>query len=278
MSFNYKIYQAESIHYGFLVRNQVAIVTGGSSGIGLETVKLFLAQGAKVAWCGRNQDRLRQSLEEMKGLYPEGEYFTAVCDVLDNQDVKQFVHQVNERFGQIDMLINNAGQGLVSNFANTVDEQWITEVQLKYFSVLNPIKAALPFLKQSASGSITNINSLLALKPEPHMIATSAARAGLLNLTKSLAKEFAAQGIRVNSVLLGMVESGQWRRRFEQRSDQSKTWDQWIQGIANERGIPLGRLGLPQEAARALVFLASPLASYTTGSVLDVSGGFSQEI
>lgn len=263
---------------GFLVRNQVAIVTGGSSGIGLETVKLLLAQGAKVAWCGRNQDRLRQSLEEMKGLYPEGEYFTAVCDVLDNQDVKQFVHQVNERFGQIDMLINNAGQGLVSNFANTVDEQWITEVQLKYFSVLNPIKAALPFLKQSASGSITNINSLLALKPEPHMIATSAARAGLLNLTKSLAKEFAAQGIRVNSVLLGMVESGQWRRRFEQRSDQSKTWDQWIQGIANERGIPLGRLGLPQEAARALVFLASPLASYTTGSVLDVSGGFSQEI
>ena len=263
---------------GFLVRNQVAIVTGGSSGIGLETVKLLLAQGAKVAWCGRNPERLQQSLEQMQKLYPEAECFTAVCDVLKREEVQQFVSQVNEHFGQIDMLINNAGQGLVSNFDNTADEQWITEVELKYFSVLNPIKAALPFLKKSANGSITNINSLLALKPEPHMIATSAARAGLLNLTKSLAKEFASQTIRVNSVLIGMVESGQWRRRYEQRSDRSKTWEQWIQGIANDRGIPMGRLGLPHEAAQALVFLASPLASYTTGAVVDVSGGFSQEI
>lgn len=123
-----------------------------------------------------------------------------------------------------------------------------------------------------------NVNSLLALKPEKHMIATSAARAGLLNLSKTLSQEFAEEGIRVNSILIGMVESGQWRRRFENRSDPSKTWDEWIRGIAKERGIPLGRLGYAHEAAQALVFLASPLSSYTTGSVVDVSGGFSREI
>lgn len=262
----------------FLIRNQVAVVTGGSSGIGLEAVKLLVEQGAKVAWCGRNAERLQQSLDQVLAQYPEAQCFTSVCDVLQASEVQQFMAQVQARLGPIDMLINNAGQGLVSNFENTPDEAWLSEVHLKYFSVLNPIKAALEQLKMSPNGSITNINSLLALKPEPHMIATSAARAGLLNLTKNLAKEFASQGVRVNSVLIGMVESGQWRRRYENRSDRSKTWEQWIQGIAQERGIPMGRLGYPQEAARALVFLASPLASYTTGSVLDVSGGFSQEI
>lgn len=263
---------------GFLIRNQVAVVTGGSSGIGLETVSLLLAQGAKVAWCGRNTERLQHSLQHMLALYPEAQCFTSECDVLNEAEVVQFIHQAHQHFGQIDMLINNAGQGLVSSFDSTSNEQWLSEVQLKYFSVLNPIKAALGYLKKSPIGSITNINSLLALKPEPHMIATSAARAGLLNLTKSLAKELASQGVRVNSVLIGMVESGQWRRRYENRSDRTKTWEQWIQGVAQERGIPMGRLGLPHEAAQALVFLASPLASYTTGSVLDVSGGFSQEI
>lgn len=262
----------------FGIHNKVAIVTGGSSGIGLETVKLLLSQGANVAWCGRNVERLKQSYETVCAQYPADQCLIWPCDVLDNHQVQEFVAQVIERFGAIDMLINNAGQGLVSDFENTTDEQWIDEVKLKYFSVLHIIKAALPHLRQSDVRSITNINSLLALKPERHMIATSAARAGLLNLTKSLSKEFSAEGVRVNSVLIGMVESGQWRRRYESRSDKDLSWEQWTAKIANERAIPLGRLGYPQEVANALVFLASPLAAYTTGSAIEVTGGFSQEI
>ena len=106
------------------------------------------------------------------------------------------------------------------------------EIELKYFSVLHPVRAFLDDLKQSANASITNVNSLLALQPEPHMIATSSARAALLNLTHSLAHEFTQYGIRVNSILLGMVESAQWKRRYETRSDLNLSWEEWTGNIA----------------------------------------------
>jgi NAD(P)-dependent dehydrogenase (short-subunit alcohol dehydrogenase family) len=98
----------------------------------------------------------------------------------------------------------------------------------------------------------------------------------VVNLVRSLATEFAPRGVRVNGILVGLIDSGQWRRRFEQRSDRSLDWDAWSRKIASEKPIPLGRLGHPQEAAQALVFLASPAASYTTGAHLDVSGGVSR--
>ncbi len=269
----------------FGVKERVAVVTGGSSGIGFETVKLLLQQGAKVAWCGRNEARLEASLEALKIEFSEelaeSHMLIVQADVLDKASVTNLIERVVDKFGSIDMLINNAGQGKVADFESTEDEEWISEVTLKYFGVLNPIKAALPYLEKSDIAAIANVNSLLALKPERHMIATSAARAGLLNLSKTLSQEFADKGIngiRVNSILIGMVESGQWRRRYENRSDREKSWEEWIKNIAKERGIPLGRLGKAHEAAQALVFLASPLSSYTTGSVVDVSGGFSREI
>ncbi|WP_116474068.1 SDR family oxidoreductase [Zobellella maritima] len=262
----------------FNLEGKVAVVTGGSSGIGLETVRLLLAEGARVAWCGRNPERLAASEQEIAAAFPGADYLTVACDVLDKSQVEAFAGQVKARFGGADLLINNAGQGRVSGFADTTDDDWLNETRLKTFSVIYPVKAFLPLLEQSECPSITNVNSLLALQPEPHMIATSAARAALLNLTHSLAHEFAAKGIRVNSILLGMVESDQWRRRFAERSDRESSWEQWTATIAARRGIPMGRLGKPQEPARALVFLASPLASYTSGATLDVSGGFNKHL
>ncbi|MNH33141.1 3-oxoacyl-[acyl-carrier-protein] reductase FabG [compost metagenome] len=108
------------------------------------------------------------------------------------------------------------------------------------------------------------------------MVATSAARAGLKNLVRSMAFEFAEHGIRVNGILIGLVESGQWRRRFEAREERELDWSQWTAQLAQRKHIPLGRLGLPKEAAQAILFLASPLSAYTTGSHIDVSGGLSR--
>ncbi len=262
----------------FMIKDRVAVVTGGSSGIGLETVKLLVSQGAKVAWCGRNAERLKDSEKVIHRQFPNARCFTATADVLDKASVDAFAKEVEAALGPVDMLINNAGQGFVAPFDETSEEDWLYECRLKLMGVINPVKAFLPALEQSEIGSITNVNSLLALQPEIHMIATSAARAALLNFSTSLSQELMEKAIRVNSILIGMVESDQWRRRYEKRSDPAISWEEWIGNVAKKRGIPMGRLGKPEEAARALVFLASPLASYTTGATIDVSGGFSRQI
>ncbi|MEF7614882.1 SDR family oxidoreductase [Aquincola sp. MAHUQ-54] len=259
---------------------RVAVVTGGSSGIGLATVDLLLACGAAVALCGRNAERLDGAVAGLRERHPAATLFAQTCDVLDAASVKAFAAASEAALGPAAMLVNNAGQGRVSTFADTTDEAWTQELHLKFFSVLHPTRAFLPQLvrQRQALGdaSVTCANSLLARQPEPHMVATSAARAGLLNLVRSMATEFAPQGVRVNGILIGLVESGQWRRRFEAREDKSLDWAAWSRQLAANKHIPLGRLGLPIEAARALVFLASPLASYTTGGHIDISGGHSR--
>ncbi|HSV79925.1 MAG TPA: SDR family oxidoreductase [Ramlibacter sp.] len=261
--------------YTVNLQGATAVVTGGSSGIGLATAELLLQAGAAVAICGRDAERLHKAEQGLRAQFKEARLFAQSCNVLDQGQVEGFAAAVQRELGPASILVNNAGQGRVSTFADTTDEAWAEELHLKFFSVLRPTRAFLPQLREQPNASIVCVNSLLAQQPEPHMVATSAARSGVVNLVRSMATEFAPQ-VRVNGILIGLVESGQWRRRFEAREDRSQDWAAWTGALAARKGIPLQRLGLPQEAAQAIFFLATPLSSYTTGAHIDVSGGLSR--
>jgi NAD(P)-dependent dehydrogenase (short-subunit alcohol dehydrogenase family) len=258
--------------------HKTIVVTGGTSGIGLATARLALAEGARVAICGRSEERLAAARDGLATVAGADAILALRCDVLDAEAVADFAAAVGAwSRGHVDLLVTNAGQGRVSTFADTSDADWKQELDLKFFSQILPIRAFLPMLERSASPAIVGVNSLLAYQPEPHMVCTAAARAGVQSLLKSLARELAPR-VRVNTILLGLVDSGQWQRRFEARADKTLAREAWMSDLAREKGIPLARLGAPEEPARAILFLGSPAASYITGASLELSGGVSRHI
>lgn len=257
------------------LRDRTVLVTGGSSGVGLATVRLLLDEGARVVTCARRLDVLEKVLADVGA--PGDRILARACDVRDADSVHGLIAAAERRFGGLDGLVNNAGQSRMLPLAQATLEDFRDELDLKFAGVLNLVTHALPLLRTAPDAAVVNINAVLAKQPEPRLVTTSAARAGLLNLTKSMAIEYAADGIRVNSVCLGLVDTGQWRRRYDAGGSEL-TFEQWEKEIAADRGISLGRFGTPDEVAAMVVTLLSPRASYVTGASIDVCGGVSRYV
>lgn len=258
---------------------RTAVVTGASSGIGLATARMLADEGVRLAACARDRDRLTAAFADA-GIPLDDRIHLAACDVTDRTAVEKFIDGAVDHFGGIDAVVCNAGGSLMAPLDETTDEQIRNELELKIFGSWNVVRAARPALAASDAGAVVNVNAILSRQPESRLAVTSAARAALLNLTQSMSELLAAEGTRVNSVLLGLVDTGQWRRRFEAAAESAAavevtapTYGEWSAEIAADRGIALGRFGVADEVAFPIVTLLSPLSGYITGASIDVGGG-----
>jgi len=240
---------------------EVVLVTGGSRGIGRAITKFFIQAGARVAVNYRtNAEAAKETLELADTLGGESGAFQA--DLTSYAEVKDMVTDVVEFFGQLNIVVNNAGIWEESAIENMTPEIWRKTIATNLDSVYNVCNLTTPHLNGSRGDNIVNISSTAGQRGEAMHAHYAASKGGLISLTKSLASELADRGIRVNCVAPGWVETEMSARAFAGEGRKKITG-----------GIPLGRVGEPEEIAAAVGFLASPLASYITGEILNVNGG-----
>lgn len=242
------------------LKGKVALVTGGSRGIGRAVCEELLAEGCIVASCSRHVEDFA-ALQKQAG--PDNFYAEAV-DVTDPDAVIAFVEAVGERFGKVDVLVNNAGKAYPGTFKTLTDADWEADFQVKQLSYIRFSRAVLPFMP--AGGRIVNMAAVFGKQPEKRFFASSVNRAACISLTKTLAKELAADGILVNAVNIGFVNSGQWEGKPQSFFDE----------LIDTFDVPLGRFGDGAEVAAAVAFLVSARSSYITGTAIDVDGGMAK--
>lgn len=252
---------------------KVVVVTGGTDGLGLALANRLAAEGASVAVCSRDEDRVRaaaQSIEAVGG----GQVLAQRADVSRPDDLERLVDAVVARWGRIDGVVHNAGRASGGRIEAIDDDAWEYDVQLKLMAAVRLTRLSLPHLR-AAKGSILFTLAISAKAPGGGSEPSSVTRAAGMALMKALSKELAPDGITVNAILIGLIESGQWvRTAATSGTDLAAFYEKFT---ADAR-IPLGRFGRADEFADLGSFLLSARASYITGTAINLDGGLSPAV
>ncbi len=247
-----------------VLRGRVAIVTGGSKGLGLAMAGGLLRAGASIAVAARNGDAAEAAATELRAL--GGEAMSASCDVRLESDVDALVEATVKRFGRLDIVVNNAGINIRKPPQELSLDEWHAVLDTNLTGAMLGARAAYPHLKREGGGKIINVGSMFSIFGASYAAAYAASKGGLVSLTKSLAVAWAADNIQVNAVLPGWIDTDLTRRSREE-----------VPGLA-ERVVartPAGRWGKPEDLVGVAVFLASGASDFITGAAIPVDGGYS---
>ena len=249
---------------------KVVLVTGGTDGLGAALADRLVEEGARVAVCGRDSSRLAAAEQRLRDA--GGDALAVQADVTSLADLERFVDAAVSRWGRLDGLVNNAGKSSTGRIDQVSDDDWTADLDLKVLAAVRCTRLAVPHLITAGGGAIVNVLNIGAKAAGAGSLPTSASRAAGLAITKAASKDLGSHGIRVNAVLIGLVASGQWRRRAD-AAGQSE--EELYRQMAQNTAIPLGRVGRSEEFADLAAYLLSDRSSYVTGSAVNLDGGSS---
>ena len=265
------------------LRGRACVVTGASRGIGRSTARMLCAEGADVLLVARSEDKLIDAADECAaaGEASAGRAESVAIDVTDPAAAERIVREANERLGQVDVLVNNAGTARWRDLDEVPDEDWYAAWEVNVMAPMRLMRAAAPEMRERGWGRIVNVSSTAGKRPSAAMAEYSVAKAAELSLSRLYADRYASDGVLVNAICPGPVKSELWMEEGG-LLDQSKemggheTRDEALDVAGSKR--PIGRLAEVDEIAGAIVFLCSEQASYTAGAAWSVDGGTVQVI
>jgi 3-oxoacyl-[acyl-carrier protein] reductase/7-alpha-hydroxysteroid dehydrogenase len=244
------------------LEGKVAVITGASRGIGFAVAAAFIREGAKVAVCGSRPQSAEKAVGLLKESFPEADIMPVGIDVTDSDEISSMVSSVIDRWGRIDVLVNNAGITATKSILEMSDEDFTSVIDINLVGPFKVIREVARVMKDNGGGSIINTSSMVGSYGGKMQTAYSSSKFGINGLTKSCAKELGQYGIRVNAVAPGAVATDMAK---EFTSDRMREFLAMM--------TPLGRMAEPDELAGAYVYLASDESSFTTGAIINVDGG-----
>jgi 3-oxoacyl-[acyl-carrier protein] reductase len=264
------------------ISGKVALVTASSQGLGRACAELLACEGARVVMNGRRPEELARAAQEIRQVMSArgAELHTVAGDVTQPDDIARLIKATIAKFGQLDILVTNAGGPAPGRFADLSEEQWQAALDITLWPVIRLIKQSLPYLKQAkerGGGRVVTIASTSVKQPIPGLLLSNSIRTAVIGLVKTLASELAEDGILVNAVCPGSFDTSRIKHLYDTRAKASGLT---VEEVAEQaaKAIPLGRLGDPRELANLVGFLVSDKATYITGQTICVDGGITNTL